>query len=126
MKKETVLLLEKARRALDAARMLLAKQDPDFAASRAYYAMFYAAEAALLERGQSFSKHAGVISGFYHEFIASGELPKELHQWFHAAADDRSQGDYGFLEAFPEAEAERILKEAGDFVAQVGRFLGPP
>lgn len=36
----------------------------DFAVSRAYYAMFYIAEAFLLGQDLSFSSHAGVISAF--------------------------------------------------------------
>ena len=36
--------LEKAARSLDAARVLLANGDADFAASRAYYGCFYVAE----------------------------------------------------------------------------------
>ena len=35
-----------------------------FAASRAYYAMFYAAEALLQSRGLAFSKHSAVHAAF--------------------------------------------------------------
>lgn len=51
MKPGSEALFEKARRSLDAARLLLANGNADFAASRAYYAAFYAAEAFLLEQG---------------------------------------------------------------------------
>ena len=40
MKSDTLKLLEKAGRAIRAAEVLLAKGDPEFAAGRAYYAMF--------------------------------------------------------------------------------------
>jgi uncharacterized protein (UPF0332 family) len=55
-------LLQKARESLDAARLLLQQGYHDFAASRSYYGMFYAAEAALLRKGLVFSKHAAVIA----------------------------------------------------------------
>jgi len=42
---ETKALLEKAKRSLNAARVLLASGEPDFAAGRAYYCMLYAAQA---------------------------------------------------------------------------------
>jgi len=43
--------LRKAKRSLASARRLLQDQDNDFAVSRAYYAMFYAATAMLLNKG---------------------------------------------------------------------------
>lgn len=71
MRAETEALLTKARRSLDNARRSLDAGDADFAASRAYYAMFYAAEALLLSRGLAFSKHAAVIAEFTREFVRS-------------------------------------------------------
>src|SRR5215471_5933071 len=51
MKPETEKLLAKASRAIAAAKLLLQAGDVDFAAGRAYYAMFYVAEALLAEKG---------------------------------------------------------------------------
>jgi len=45
-------LLQKAKESLEAARGLLRDGYPDFAASRAYYAMFYVTEALLACLGQ--------------------------------------------------------------------------
>lgn len=45
MNKHLVLILEKAQQSLDAAKVLADQGFFDFAASRAYYAMFYTAEA---------------------------------------------------------------------------------
>ncbi len=59
MREETSKLVEKASRAIGAAEALLARGDSDFAAGRAYYAMFYTAEALLVESGRRFRKHAG-------------------------------------------------------------------
>lgn len=123
MKKEVGLLLDKSRRSVKAAELLFEKGNPDFAASRAYYAMFYAAEAALLERGETYSKHAGVISGFYHHFVVPKELPQKLHESFHAAFEDRQQGDYAFLDPFPREEAKKLLSQAKQFVTEVTRYL---
>jgi hypothetical protein len=61
-------LLEKASRSIAASEDLLDGGYPDFAASRAYYATFYVAEALLLSRGLSFSSHAGVIAAFGKHF----------------------------------------------------------
>ena len=51
--------LQRAKQAVEAAKKLLSDGYYDFAASRAYYATFYAATALLLKEGMEFSKHSG-------------------------------------------------------------------
>ena len=50
MKEDTRRLLSKAERSLQTAKSLLQSQDIEFVVSRAYYAMFYVAEALLNEK----------------------------------------------------------------------------
>jgi uncharacterized protein len=69
---EVIALLEKAMRSQKAAAKLLKNGDVDFAASRAYYSLFYTAEALLLSRGLSFSSHSAVIANFGKEFAKTG------------------------------------------------------
>lgn len=64
MKPKQKALFEKALRSMRAARVLNETGLPEFAASRAYYTMFYLAEAFLEGEGLSFSKHSAVISAF--------------------------------------------------------------
>jgi len=74
---------------------LLQKNDYfDFAASRAYYTMFYAAEALLLDKGLHFSKHSAVIAAFGQHFEKSGTESAEMHHYLIAAQDRRNIGDY--------------------------------
>ena len=54
-------LMHKAARSIQSASGQLATGFPDFAASRAYYAMFYVASAFLEGEGAAFSSHAAVI-----------------------------------------------------------------
>ena len=54
MNPEVKALLEKAKRSRKAAAKLFKDGDVDFAASRAYYSLFYTAEALLLSRALSF------------------------------------------------------------------------
>ena len=75
MKPEQLDLLLKARQSLSAAKLLLNNGFPDYAASRAYYAMFYIAEAFLEGEGMSFSSHAAVIGAFGREFARTGRVP---------------------------------------------------
>ena len=70
--------LERADQSLQAAQDLALKGYFDFAASRAYYAAFYGATAALLNEGLDFSKHSGVIASIHQRFVKTGKLKVEL------------------------------------------------
>ena len=74
-------LLAKARQSLSAAKLMLDGEYPDYAASRAYYTMFYIAEAFLEGEGLSFSNHSAVISAFGREFARTGRVPVKFHQY---------------------------------------------
>ena len=116
-------LLNKGKRALRAAETLLKGGDFDFSVSRAYYAMFYAAEAALLSKKISTSKHSGVISLLYEHFVKPGKLDKSLHQTLHEAFDLRQQGDYWSDSGISEETAQDLLKKARLFVATIENIL---
>ena len=57
-------LVEKAKKYLRSAEILLKEGDYESSVSRTYYAMFYCAQAMLLTKNLSFSSHKGVISAF--------------------------------------------------------------
>lgn len=61
MTPEQTALLQKAQSSIDAAKLLVREEFFDFAVSRAYYAMFYIAEAILLEDELNYSKHSAVL-----------------------------------------------------------------
>ncbi len=111
MTREQSALLAKAERSIEAARLLTANGMSDFAVSRAYYAMFYAAEALLLGKDLAFSKHSAVIAAFGQHFARSGRVSVELHQHLREGQDLRNIGDYGAGEPVgAEDAAEQILR----------------
>lgn len=112
MKKEINLLIDKASRSINAARKLCELGDYDFAASRAYYAMFYISEALLITRGMSFSKHAAVISAVFNELVKTNELPKEFHKVLHKAFNLRQESDYLTSNRITEEIALNVIDEA--------------
>lgn len=123
MKSGVPALLRKGRTNLQAAQLLSEQGYADIAASRAYYAMFYAAEAVLLERGFSFSSHSAVIAAFGRELVKPGILPARLHRYLIDAQDLRNLADYGIA---PSATAEQIsemLSWAFEFLAEAERLL---
>lgn len=114
--------MERARRSLRSARNLLDDGDHDFAMSRAYYAMFHAATAALLSQNVKRSKHSGVIAAFGQRFVKTGKFTAEHQRALQDAFTDRSAGDYAGV--FPSREeVERRLAEAESFVQAIGGFL---
>lgn len=123
MTPEGDVLLTKARRSLANARRSTGDGDHDFATSRAYYAMFYAAEALLISEGLTFSKHSAVISEFTRLFVRPGKLPENLATDFRDAFEERGLGDYGFVENLPAETAARVIANAETFVAAIERLL---
>ena len=61
MTPEQEALVRKGQDSLRGAQVLASQKLFDFAVSRAYYTMFYVAEAFLPGEGLTFSKHSGVI-----------------------------------------------------------------
>lgn len=78
MTDEQLELLLKARQSLSAASLLLENGFSDYAASRAYYTMFYIAEAFLLGVRLSYSSHAAVIGAFGREFARTSRVLVEF------------------------------------------------
>ncbi len=87
-------LMEKGARALQSARRESSSGNYDFAASRAYYAVFYAMQAALLTKGITTSKHSGTLSEFGRIFLKTGVLPRHLGRLANLSFQERQIGDY--------------------------------
>lgn len=126
MTPEQAALLHKADESLQAARLLAGQNFHGFAVSRAYYAMYYTAEAFLLEKGLSFSKHAGVIAAFGQHFAKTGLLPAEFHRYLIEAQDSRNIGDYDTGPGISREKAEQQLLRAEQFLTLAQDHLGPP
>lgn len=123
MRPETQNLLHKAQENRQAAALLLQNGYADIAASRLYYAMFYTAEALLLERGQVFSSHAAVIAAFGREFAKTGMLDPRFHRYLIDTQDLRQSGDYDTNAAVTPAQVEQALHWADNFLAAAQALL---
>ncbi|NUN97969.1 MAG: HEPN domain-containing protein [Candidatus Omnitrophica bacterium] len=126
MNDESVRLLEKARRSLWAARVLLREGEPEFAAGRAYYAMFYAAQAVLLGRGLRFRKHSGVHAAFGEHPAKGGLIEQKYHRWLLDSFDKRREGDYGINASLNHEEAEELIEQGMEFINAMEKFLNRP
>jgi uncharacterized protein (UPF0332 family) len=120
---EAEALVARAHKYLRSAELLLSANDYESVVSRAYYAMFYVAEAALLSRGISASSHKGVIAALGEHFIKTGVFPKELARQFAVAFQKRQLGDYEYTPVIAREEAVEILASARDFVRTIESWL---
>jgi uncharacterized protein (UPF0332 family) len=123
VKEHTQLLLDKAERAIRAARVLLEADETEFAAGRVYYAMLYVAEALLYERDLVLRKHSAVHAAFGREFAKPGLLDPKYHRWLLTAFDARLQGDYQVVSSVTDQDLETGLEQAQEFLAVARSFL---
>lgn len=110
-------LLLKAQQSLEAAQLLLLNDYPDFAISRAYYAMFYVAETFLIGEELAFSKYSAVIAAFGRVFAKPQRLSPEFHRFLIEAQELRTTGDYGQLNAVTAKQAAEQIDRAIAFLA---------
>ena len=123
MNPEIKALLEKAKRSQKAAAKLFKDGDVDFAASRAYYSLFYTAEALLLTRDLSFSSHSAVIANFGKEFAKMGILNPKFHHYLMEAQDRRNIGDYSILAEVTAEQVREMLAWAKEFIKAAENYL---
>lgn len=112
-------LFQKARRALDTARVVVELGDAEAAISRAYYAAFYAATAALLSIGETQKTHKGTHQRFHFRFVASGEISPAVGEVISHAFDLRQRADYEAVTVFDVKAAADLIDDVQVFVDTV-------
>ncbi len=117
-------LMQKADQALVVVKELLARDFYADAVSKAYYAMFYAAQALLLDSGIKRTKHSAVISALGQYFAKTGKLEPKYHKMIINAQQDREIADYDIYQTITRKLAEKRRAEAAEFVAEIRGHLG--
>ncbi len=117
------LLVEKAKKYLKTAELVLNHGDYDTAVSRIYYSMFYLVKALLLTKNITPKTHSGTINAFSQNFIKNKILLKETGKQFKNAFDKRLQGDYDFTNLLNKEETEGFLKIGKDFISSLLDYL---
>jgi uncharacterized protein (UPF0332 family) len=120
---EIAVYLERARQSLQPAELLIEESSPDFAVSRAYYAMFYVAEALLLNQGLTFSSHSAVIAAYGKEFARHKFLDPKFHRYLIDAQEARQIGDYGIETHVPKSDAAETIQWAKEFLTAAEAYL---
>jgi uncharacterized protein (UPF0332 family) len=94
------------------------------AVSAAYYAMLYAARAALSEHDEYARRHGGTWNLFRQRYVVTEAFDQSLFSLAHRAQEAREGADYEAITPDPE-EAKGYVDGAAAFVAAVERMLAP-
>jgi uncharacterized protein (UPF0332 family) len=112
-----------AREWLGAARNALEGGFASQATSAAYFAMLYAARAALSEEDRNAKTHRGLWDLFHQTFVETERFDAALNRDARKVQPLREATDYDAAKVTPE-EAQRVLSLADRFVAAVDALVG--
>lgn len=120
---EVKLYIEHAREMLEVAARNLADGFYGSAVNRAYYAIFYAANALLRTRGIFRSKHSGVIAAFRQYFVKPGLIEVEYSDIYGRVMENRHVSDYDVEVPTDPQVAADDLHDARCFVNRIEKHL---
>lgn len=123
MKPEPGDYLASARKELEVAEYLLEGRHFGPAYSRAYYAVFYAASAALESLQERPKTHKGTAARFHQRVIIEGGFDLEIGGLLSRMATVRLTSDYGFMPPTPESTVSGI-EAARRFADAIEAWLG--
>ena len=123
MTEETSQYLKKADHALEVAESLLADGYHSDAASKIYYAMFYAAQALLKSEGIDVIKHSAVESAFGYYFAKPGRVEVKYHRMLIDARKIREIADYDIQDEIVQPAVTLKLEEGKAFVAMIKSYF---
>lgn len=116
-------LFKKAQKYLRSAAVLLELEDFDSTASRSYFAMFFAAQAALLQEMNEMPLKQSIRAAFVERFVEDGPLPTRAAEVLHRGSELQELGDFAHDFAVSSDDAEFILAEAEAFVNSLEKLV---
>jgi len=117
--------LERAQESLRAAELCLHQGCVNSAVSRAYYAMFQAAQVALEHAGfrRTMWSHHGLQAAFATELIQRRKIyPAAFRNYLTSALEVRQEADYGHA-GVSQKTAQRLLQRAMAFVSVIEEVI---
>jgi len=115
--------MEKAKQKLRAAEKLLDAHEYDDAVSRAYYAVFHAAQAVLLTEDLKADTHRGLVNLFGLHFVKTGKVDRKYGKYLANLKDDRETSDYEVFSPIDEQTAKRSVGEAREFLEFAADYI---
>lgn len=122
MKEEVKRYLEKAEDSLGAARKLLDSGYFADACSKAYYVMYYSAQALLINSDVKVKKHSAAVAKFGEHFAKTGKIDLKYHRYLIDAKKRRETADYDVFSSIDEETAKERICWAEEFLAEAKRL----
>lgn len=123
MKSAIKFLVKRAKKTIEGAEALFNEEDYNASVSRAYYAMFYIAEAALHSSNLDFTSHRSVMSAFGKHFVRTKIFPSALGSHLNEVHKLRLKGDYQYELWVSKEDAAQAIAWAKEFVETVNAYL---
>lgn len=111
MNQDAIDLWTRAVRSLETSAKLVS-EDPDAAASRAYYAAFYAVSALFALQARTFTKHREVEAAVHRDLVKPGTWTTDMGATFSELVRLRRTGDYGGRLHVSSDEAQEAVNKA--------------
>ena len=127
MNSESRVWLDRARRRMQAAQLMIDGGLFDFAVGESFLIMYHVAQACLLNEGIEAPKRSAVIPLFGITFAKTRHIPVEFHRWLidarkaRVAAVEKATGP-----RTTSQQATLHIDHAEQFIALAERFIGPP
>jgi uncharacterized protein (UPF0332 family) len=107
--------MENARFDLQRAKNSYKEDDCKWAMVQAYYAMFHAAKAMVLQKGYREKSHQCLIAALSELYVKTGDLDAEAVEDFELGMNLRHQADYGLV--YDKDAADACIEKATEFVS---------
>lgn len=115
--------LEKSKKCLASAKLLIQSEDYCSAVNRSYYSIFHCIRSLLALEGVDFSKHSGVMAYFQKNYVKSGIFEKDYSKILTEAFEIRSESDYDDYYVLSKEEAEEQVKNAQFFLDGIIKYV---
>jgi len=115
--------LDRARKSLLGAKILLENNLFADSVSRSYYAVLHSAKAALHINGVYSKTHEGIRKMFGLHLVKTGEIEREFSDILTIEQEDRTISDYETDIEIDEERARKRFDEAVSFVERIERYF---
>lgn len=115
MREYAISEVERASKSLSSAKRLI-DEDPNSAASRAYYAVFHILTAVFSLEGKTFSKHSALRAALHFDLIKNNKWSPEIGKDFDFLLEIRETGDYGGINYVSKEDASLAIKKAENII----------
>ena len=108
-------LLTRSKDGIKATELMISNDLHHSAVSEGYYAMFYLAQALILDKGRNASTHKGVLTLFSALYVKTGEMDRSFSVMLANAFAARGKADYEIGIDIDKDEAKTVLADARTF-----------